>query len=450
MQMHRWDDDIEDLAAAIVGYTEDRIAKPQPLDGPVSSEELTRRVGPTITPAGLGGAEALRVWAELLAPATVSTDHPANLAFVPAAPTKASVLFDLVVGASSIIGSSWLDGAGAIHAENEALRWLADLAGLPAGAGGCFVSGGSAGNLSGLVTARHTAAVRRGGRPTRWAIAASDAVHASVAAAARVMDVDVLPVPHDERGRLTGERLAWTLERESTEGLFAAVATAGTTNAGVIDDLTGVAEVCGGRGLWLHIDAAYGGGGLVAPSVRPLYDGIERADSLVIDPHKWLFAPYDCAALLYREPTLARPAHTQEAAYLDSVNEDREWSPSHYAYHLSRRARGLPFWFSLATYGTDAYRDSVETILALTRAAAEEIRRRPALELVLQPELSVVVFRRPGWAAGDYEDWCDRLLREQIGFCRPTSWDGERVMRFCFVNPLTTLDDVVRILDTMA
>ncbi len=235
-------------------------------------------------------------------PATISTDHPASFAFVPGAPTKASALFDLIVGASSTIAAGWIDGAGAIWAENQALRWVADLADFPATAGGVFVSGGSAGNLSALVTARHAAAAAREGRPERWRFAACDTVHSSVAAAARVMDVDILDVPHDERGRLTGEALERALDEDGGAGVFAVVASAGATNAGTVDDLPGVASVCADRGLWFHVDAAYGGGGLLAPSARALYDGIERADSFIVDPHKWLFAPYDACALLYRDP----------------------------------------------------------------------------------------------------------------------------------------------------
>ena len=449
--MHTYTQATEDLSRAIVTYARNRIASPQPLDGPVSSAELDRRAGVTITPGGMGGDEALRIWAEILAPATISTDHPASLAFVPGAPTKASVLFDLVVGASSTIAANWLDGAGAIWAENQALRWIADLAGLPATAGGVFVSGGSAGNLNSLVTARHAAMQRREGRPARWKIAAAETVHSSVAAAARVMDVDVIDVPADAEGRLTGEALAAALAAADTDtdGLFAVVASAGATNAGTVDDLAGTARICKDRGLWLHVDGAYGGGGLVAPSIRHLFDGIEHADSFVVDPHKWLFAPYDSCALIYREPALARAAHRQDASYLDTVNEDVEWSPADYAYHLSRRARGLPFWFSLATYGTDAYRDAVEQVLMLTRNTAQAIREHADMELLMDPQLSVVIFRRSGWSGGDYETWWRRILEAQVGFVQPTTWRGEKVMRFCFINPRTTMDHVRAILGTM-
>lgn len=452
--MHEYDETTAALAGAIETYARDRIAEPQPLDRTMTGAELTALAGRTVTPAGIGGEEALRVWADVLAPATISTDHPANLAFVPAAPTKASVLFDLVVGASSTIGAAWIDGAGGIWAENEALAWLTELAGFPATAGGTFVSGGSAGNLAGLVAARHRAAKDRGRPPGGWAIVCSEGAHSSIEAAARVMDVEVLLVPADGRGRLTGDALSARLSElgGDLDRVVAVAATAGTTNAGVVDDLAGIADACGAHGLWFHVDAAYGGAALCAPSVRDRFAGIERADSFIVDPHKWLFAPYDCCALVYRDVAAVAGTFKQEASYLDSASklEEEEIGPWDLAYHLSRRMRGLPFWFSLATYGTDAYRYAVETVLELTRRVADEVRRRPDLELVMDPELSVVLFRRLGWADADYEGWWRRLLDEQIAFVQPTAWQGEKVARLCFVNPRTTLDHVRTVLDTMA
>ncbi|MDP9330110.1 MAG: aminotransferase class V-fold PLP-dependent enzyme [Actinomycetota bacterium] len=448
--MHEFNDDTEDLARAVVAYARTRIASPQPLDRPVPAAQLNERVGATITPDGIGWEEALRIWSDVLAPATISTDHPAFLAFVPGAPTRASILFDLVLSASSTYGGSWLEGAGAVWAENQTLRWLADLVGLPTTAGGCFVSGGTAGNLSALVAARHRASSLRADRPARWKLAASDAAHSSVASAAAVMDADLIEVPHDERGRLTGDRLAETLDATDVAGLFAVVASAGSTNAGVVDDLAAVADVCEGRGIWLHVDGAYGGAALLAPSARHRFQGIDRADSFIVDPHKWLFAPFDACALIYRDPAIAREAHRQEASYLEALNAGSDWNASDYAHHLTRRARGLPLWFSLATYGTEAYTAAVEQVLSLTREAASEVRRRDELELIMEPELSVVLFRRLGWEPDDYETWWKRLLDAQIGFVQPTSWEGEKVARLCFLNPRTTIDHVRAILGTMA
>jgi glutamate/tyrosine decarboxylase-like PLP-dependent enzyme len=396
----------------------------------------------------------------VLAPACISVDHPRLLAFVPAAPTAASVLFDLVVGASSIYGGSWLEGAGAVHAENEALRHVADLAGLPASAGGVFVPGGTAGNLSALIAARWRWRDRAGGRHdrTRGVLVASAGAHSSVAQAARAMDADVVEAPVDERGRLGGESLAATVEAlpaEDRDRVFAVLATAGTTNVGVVDDLAGAASVAERLGTWFHVDGAYGGAALCAPSARHLFAGIERADSFIVDPHKWLFAPFDSCALLYREPAIARAAHTQSAEYLDALHTGdatgaAEWNPSDYAHHLSRRARGLPFWFSLATHGTDAYAEAVEATLAVAREGAALVRGSPHLELLLEPELSVIVFRRAGWSDTDYRRWSARLLAEGTAFVVPTSWHGETVLRMCVVNPRTTVQDLRAVVDSLA
>jgi L-2,4-diaminobutyrate decarboxylase len=265
-----------------------------------------------------------------------------------------------------------------------------------------------------------------------------------------VMDAEMVGVHVDEKWRLTGDRLREVLLAHGPETFFAVVATSGTTNFGIIDDLASVAEVCHEFGIWFHVDGAYGGAGLAAPSVRHRYQGIELADSFIVDPHKWLFAPFDCCALIYREPAWARAAHTQKASYLDVLTEAPEWNPTDYAVGLTRRARGLPFWFSLATHGTRAYTEAIERTLEVTRFATKEIHRRDYLEVVREPDLSVVVFRRLGWTPQQYQEWSDRLLADEFAFVVPTSHDGETLTRFAIVNPNTSEDDITAILDTMA
>ena len=229
------------------------------------------------------------------------------------------------------------------------------------------------------------------------------------------------------------------------------MATAGTTNAGIVDDLAGISAVTREYGLWFHVDGAYGGAGLFAPSVRDRYAGVEDADSFGGDPHKWLFAPFDCAALLYRDPALARSVHRQDASYLDVIHEQpAAWNPTDYAYHLTRRARGLPLWFSLAVHGVRAYSDAIEAAIRLAGQAAAENRGRDYLELIREPDLSVVLFRRRGWGPDDYTRWADRLLSDQVAFIPPTSWEGEMVARFAFLHPHTPLGLVREILDRMA
>lgn len=451
--MHGFADDntsLAELARIVLDYSKERLElDPVPLDRPLTPAQLQERAGQTITAEGLGGQSAMDLFAEVLAPACLSVDHPRYLSFIPCAPTEAAAMFDLVVGASSIYAGSWLEGSGAVYAENQALRWIADLVGLPESAGGVFVPGGTIGNLSALVAAR--AEARRtapaGQRPFR--VATTRGAHSSIQSACDVMDAELVTVEPDERGRLTGERLREVLLAEGPETFFAVVATAGTTNFGIIDDLTSVAEVCRELGIWFHVDGAYGGAGLAAPSVRDLYTGIEHCDSFIVDPHKWLFAPFDCCALLYRDPEAGRRAHTQHAGYLDVLTEATDWNPTDYSVGLTRRARGLPFWFSLATHGTQAYTDSVEKTLTVAAFAEAEIARREGFELVGERFLSVLVFRRTGWTAADYQAWSDRILDEEFAFVVPTNHDGETLARFAIVNPQTTTDDIVAILDSM-
>ena len=388
----------------------------------------------------------------MLAPACITTDHPQYLSFIPTAPTKAATAFDLVVSASAVYGGSWLEGAGAVYAENEVLAWLAGEFGLPATAGGVFVQGGTLGNLSALVAAREHArfALRTAGTdaPGRWKVVCSAEAHSSIASAARVMDVDVVPVAPGADGMLRGDAVRAALE-EHGASVFAVVATAGSTNFGIVDDVASIAALKEEFDFWLHVDGAYGLAAMLSPLARHRFAGVEHADSVIVDPHKWLFAPFDACALIYRDPETGRRAHTQHAEYLDTLTETSEWSPSDYAAHLTRRARGLPLWFSLATYGGGAYRAAITSSIQLAQDIAREIESRDGLRLVRDPQLSVVVFEREGWSREDYSAWSARLLDEQRAFVTPSSHAGRPNTRFAIVNPTTTFEQLVGILDTM-
>jgi glutamate/tyrosine decarboxylase-like PLP-dependent enzyme len=424
----------------VLDYARRRLAaEPGTLGERPDPHRLAALLDGAITPQGRDAQELLALFEEHLAPAVIPVDTPRFLAFIPAAPTQASRLFDVVVSAASVEGTSWLLGGGAIAAENQALRLLADLAGLPAQAGGVFVSGGSAANLSALLVARDTAAPRDAPR-----VAVSDQAHSSVAKALHVLGLEAVVVPTS--GRMTEADLRAAVD----DRVIAVVATAGTTNAGIVDDLAGAARVARELGAWLHVDAAYGGAALFVESARDRFAGIEHADSLVIDPHKWLMAAFDAAALLYRDPHLARAVHTQDASYLDPMQAaEAEWNPSDYAYQLTRRARGLPLWFSLAVNGTDAYREAIGRALALARDTARLIEATPGLELVREPDLSTVMFRRTGWRATDYERWWRRLLADDVAFVAPSTWEGAPVARLTFVHPETSMEIVQQILEAM-
>src|ERR1700733_7775835 len=453
--MHSVDGTTESMTRSVLAYAENRLRlDPVPLDkGSRDPAELDAAMQGLLGPGPHNPDQVLGVYTSVVAPAVISADSPRFLGFIPAAPTKAALLFDMLVSCASIQGISWLEAAGAIHAENQVLRLIADRAGMPAGAGGCFVAGGSAGNLSALVVAREEAKRKAGPAASagrRWQVAVSEDAHSSITNTLRICEMDPLIVRADDH-RLTGAGLRAAIAADGdSRSLAAVVATSGTTNAGIIDDLAGAAEVAREHGVWFHVDGAYGGAGLFAPSVRSRYDGIEHADSFIVDPHKWLFAPFDCAALLYRNPSVARSVHKQDASYLDVIHDrPGEWNPTDYAYHLTRRARGLPLWFSLSVYGVDAYSEAIETAISLARRTAAEIRMRDNLELIREPELGVVLFRRRGWDAGQYDRWADRLLRDQVAFIPPSAWEGETVARFAFLHPHTPMDLVRQILDRM-
>lgn len=458
-KMHKIDIDLVEMTLDVMKYTIDRISNVTPeLGVPRKEEDLFEEIGETITPKGIGGEVAFNMFRDVLVKATVPIDHPRHLAFVPAAPTRAAIMFDLVTSASSIHGAYWMEGAGGIFCENQAMKWLVSLTGLPKDSFGVFTSGGTAANLSAMVAAREAWRKKSSDNiGVRALLLTSNGAHSSIQAMAKVMDADVVMIDCQDEN-LRGHALESAieeLEEKDRKRLFAVVATGGTTNAGIIDELDSIAKVCQREDIWFHVDAAYGGGALAAPSVRHLFNGIEQADSITIDPHKWLFSPYDCGAVIYKNMALAAEAHSQKGSYLEIFKEPgaEGFNPADYQIQLTRRLRGMPLWFSLAMHGTDKYRDSIERGIELAQIAAKKIEEADNLELVRPASLSVVLFRRKGWTAEDYRDWTYRNHKSGLALVTPTKWKGESgyetISRFCFINPETTEEDIDVILATM-
>jgi aromatic-L-amino-acid/L-tryptophan decarboxylase len=428
-----------DIGETAMRFIRDRIAGAD-LGRTVSGSDLEPLFAYAISPDGLGVEAAWRVFERAVVPNTVALDSPRFLAFIPMAPAASAVWMDAAVGAASFSAESWLEAAGAVAAENQVLRFLADLAGLPSGAGGCFTSGGSSGNLSALAVAREQA-------PGNRTVAVADTAHASVANALHLLGMTPLVVPTAADGRFTGPALRSALG--DGQPLAAVVASAGSTNAGVVDDLRGLANVAHEWGAWLHVDGAYGGAALLLPECAELFDGIDQADSLIIDPHKWLFSTAGSCALLYRDPSLAAAVHTQHGPYIDVFHQpgDHAWNPSDYAFQLTRRASGLPFWFTLVTHGSTALAGGVRAGVTMASYAADRLRAlAPSVSLVHEPELSVVLFRREAWNGARWRAWATDLLDRKIAFVAPTTWKGEPVGRLVFLHPETTtqiVDDIV-------
>ncbi len=417
---------------------------------------LTGR-GSSPTPAAVApvpavGAEGLgieAVWTALrgaILPTAFPTDHPRYLAFVGGAPTPAAVLVDAAMSAAAVYGGSELEAGAVVAAERSAIRWLCDVIGLPEDAHGAFVSGGSTANLSALVAARH-GRLAPDGRPPGVVVVGASA-HSSVRSAAAIMGCRVV-VAGSCDVPLTAADLDLALAPLDTADVIAVVASAGATNTGAVDHLDGIADTCGRLGVWLHVDAAYGGAAMLAAAHRSRFDGIERADSVTVDPHKWLFTPLDCAAVVYRAPAVARAAHRQSAHYLDAASTDDADNPADYAVHLTRRARGIPLWASLVANGTDAYVDAVERCLETATYATKRVESSEVVELVAEPHLSVVLLRRLGWESADYWRWSEQMWRSGLALVAPTRFAGETVLRLCFVNPLTTTADVDLVLGSL-
>ena len=450
--MHKFDDQASKILLKVLSHTIERLSMDPPtLDYPKSVDFFEKNAPSLITEAGNSIDKVFDQYKNTIEQSIISADSPRNLSFIPAAPTKASMIFDLVVSAGSLNGISWQEASGAVWVENQVIRWIADLVGFPEDAGGCFVAGGTNGNLSSLVVAREEHRKKHKDHSKRLAIICSDQTHSSVKSTAKVMDCKVIVVPTNDSFQLTRESIENELKIHSEKyrelDIFAIVATAGTTNLGVIDDIYGIAEYAKSNNIWLHVDGAYGGAGLLSPKVKDLFRGIEYADSFIVDPHKWLFAPFDCAAVIYRNKHLASEVHSQKASYLDILHDEEAGdNPSDYAFHLTRRARGLPMWFSLSVYGIKAYRQAVESSLDIAKYAADEIKKSSYLSLLIEPTLSVVAFERDNWGWEEYKNWSTDQLKKQVCFVVPSLVRGKPVFRFAFLNPETSIEIVDEIL----
>ena len=445
MNLHGPDAAIDDLPERVTRLITERLGNTE-LGVTTPPAELLPLFDGAITPGGLGVDAAWTRFEQAVADHTVALDGPRYLGFIPMSPAAAAIWMDAVVGATSFAAESWLEAAGAVAAENQALDFLRELAGMPDGSGGAFCSGGSIGNLSALAVGRDVADGRR-------LVAVADTAHASVDNSLRLLGLEALVVPTGSDGRFTGSALADALAAsDRVDELAIVVASAGSTNAGIIDDLRGLADVAHAHDAWLHVDGAYGGAALLLDECHRLLDGIADADSLIIDPHKWLFSTAGSCAVLYREPHLAARTHTQHGPYIDVLHTSdatETRNPSDLAFQLTRRACGLPFWFTLVLHGVDALTDAVRAPMATTAYAVDRLRSIPGVDVLLDPELTVVLFRKAGWDRARWQRWSADLLADRIAFVAPTTWKGETVGRLVFLHPLTTNEIVDEVIDTL-
>jgi aromatic-L-amino-acid decarboxylase len=375
-------------------------------------------------------------------------DHPRFFARIPSPSNYLGVLADAAAAGFNVFNGSWTGGSGPATVELVVLDWLREICGLPDGADGVLTSGGSVATIVALAAAR---AARLDGRtPGDAVVYLSDQAHASVDRALRLLGfAHVRRLASDACHRLPAGAVREAVDADLAAGRrpFCVVATAGTTSTGAVDPLPELADLCEQHGLWLHIDGAYGAPATLCEAGRAALDGIERADSLVLDPHKWLFQPYEIGCVLVREPGLLERTFTLDGAYLRDVTGG-EVNFRDRGLQLTRGGRALKLWLSVRVFGLAAFRDAVAHGIALAEHAQALLDDRPGWEVVTPAQLAIVCFRR----AGD-DGLQSRIAAAMVadGFAAPstTELDGRVVLRLCTINPRTTFDDVERTIERM-
>lgn len=378
--------------------------------------------------------------------------HPRFFAFVPSPASPLSWIGDVLTDSFNPHAGTWLESSAASCLEQETIKWLCQQAGFPKTAGGLFVSGGSIANLTALVAARH--AKLSEDEYADGVAYLSEQTHFSAAKALRIMGVNskqIRVIPCDEQFRMDTGRLEKEILQDLKAGKkpFLVVATAGTTNAGCIDPLPQIADLCERYRLWFHVDGAYGASVLVSREYRHLLDGISRADSLAWDAHKWLFQTYGCSMALFRDRKYLAECFSSHPEYLkDAVAEDGEINYWEWGIELTRPARCLKLWLTLQTLGTDKLSDMVTHGIRLAEYAESTIRALPGWEIITPAQLAVVNFR---YAPKDLTpQQCDELnaeisrkmLEDGSACVLTTSLKGRTVLRICSIHPETTEDDI--------
>jgi aromatic-L-amino-acid decarboxylase len=421
-----------------------------PLGGATPSELHGRLQGPA--PEDPEPFDAvLGTLLEDVLPFTSNGAHPAFFAYVPFAGTWPGALGDFVASAANVYAGSWQEGSGPTQLELEIIDWFKTWVGFPQTATGTLVTGGSAANLSAIACAREA---RVGPMRDDLVIYASDQAHSSVARGARVLgfrpdQVRVLPV--DDRQRLEPAALAAAFDADIRAGRlpFLVVANAGATSTGAIDPLPEVAALCAERDLWLHVDAAYGGFAVLTERGRRALAGLELADSIALDPHKWLYQPYECGCLLVRDGRALRRAFEITSDYLrDAQAEDGFVNFADHGLQLTRSSRAFKLWLSLRTFGLAAFRTAIDRSLDLAAHAYERIEQSAEFESAAPPSLGIVCFRRTD--GSDVDGLVASLEESGLGLISSTRVDGVPALRLCILGHGSRREDVDRVLDFLA
>jgi aromatic-L-amino-acid/L-tryptophan decarboxylase len=388
---------VSDLVTAHIASLRD-----QPVRTSLSRKESKRLLGALAANApeeGIGFDAALAELTERVLPYHAREPHPHFLGYVPSIPTFPSVLGDWIATGYNFFAGVWPIASGPNEIELVVIDWFRQWLGMPNGSGGLLTSGGSTATLMAVVAARHARIADDASILPRLTLYTSTQTHSAVARAAWIAGIareNVRALPTDAEFRLRASTVRDAIAADRAAGLvpFLVAPSAGTTNTGAIDDLQGIAELCERESLWMHVDAAYGAFASLTPRGRELLRGIERADSIVLDPHKWLFVPFECGCLLARDPAKLKAAFHIFPEYLKDVAPgEEEVNFADYGEQLTRYARALKVWLSLRTFGVAPFRAMVEHGIGLAEYAESLVRSDEEMEVLAPAQLGILCFR---------------------------------------------------------
>jgi glutamate/tyrosine decarboxylase-like PLP-dependent enzyme len=423
-----------------------------------SRDELEERFREALPEDGTDPHAVLDQVEEDVMPNTMRVDHPRFFGFVPSPNNFIGVLGDALAAGFNVFSGTWMSGAAAAQIELVVIDWLRDLCGLPPSTGGLFTSGGSMANVTALAAARHAMLDDDVSEAVAYC---SDQTHTSVDRALRLLgfaNSQLRRLPSDDRFRLDPEALRDAIEADRAAGRrpFCVIANAGTTNTGAVDPLPALADIADAERLWLHVDGAYGAPAVVCEQGRERLRGLDRVDSLTMDPHKWLFQPFEIGSVLVRDPQHLRRAFRLEAEYLeDAMGADDEVNFSARGIQLTRSFRALKLWMTLKVFGRAHIATAVERGFERAEQAERLLRMRPDWTVVSPAQMGILTFRcAPDGCTDDQIDALTRRLVSAVNeegdrFLTKTALDGRPVLRLCPIHPRTTADDIQHTIDRL-
>lgn len=430
----------------------------QPMHATKGGRKLARFLAAPMPEQGVPFEKLLRTLFHRVIPASLNTASPGYLAYIPGGGIVHAAIADLIADATNRYVGVWIAAPGLVQLEENVLQWFASMLGMPQSAGGLLLTGGSLANLVATITAR-----REKLPPDflRGTVYTSEEAHHSVLKAALLAGIlpeHVRSLPTDNRFCINPDALVEAIHTDKQGGLlpFLIVGSAGTTNTGAVDDLQQLADIAKNEDCWLHVDAAYGGFFALTERGKKTLQGIERADSVTLDPHKGLFLPYGTGSLIVRDREALRRAHTVPAAYMPPMQQAEnlvdfcELGPE-----LSRDARGLRVWLPFAMHGASVFRDALDEKLNLAQYAATELRKLPHVEIVAEPVLSLLAFRlrRPDLAPREEDAlnrrWMSLVNQKQRVLLTGTTTKGLFLIRMCILSFRTHQDRLDMALDDL-